>query len=310
MRHISKRQIRSPRSVWALWAGLTAAVASSAVAAADEPPPPPVGGSQEPVPLAPAPPSSPAAPSPPTAAPAPSIPAGGPTSTFVLRSGRVVEGTILDRLPGGYLVRLATGTTVIAFTDVASVDPPLTEGSPALAVPNVTAPAVSGAVPLSAPSLEPFGRAGQIVVTQSFGFVEHQSQTTIINVDPTVQVFVSNFVTMGLELSYQRQSTTLKQEGKTTTTSESAYGAALLLGVNAPLGDPVSLWPNVSAGLSHPSSGSNVLLVVGGLSILFHPTRHFFLGLTPELAAERPTSGTGQSFQYTEELATSIGGWW
>jgi hypothetical protein len=230
----------------------------------------------------------------------------------VLRTGQVLEGTILDRLPNGYLVRLSTGTKVVAYEEVASVDGPGVGATPAAAAPPVAAyppPIAAYSAAAEARPVERFGRAGQLVVTQSFGYVSHTDDTTSILLDPAINVFVTDYLTLGIELSYYRTSRTTGTGSAQRTTSSSSMGAAFNLGVNAPVAPVVSLWPNVSAGYVTPDQGMGTVLLGGGLSILFHPAPHFFVGLTPELRASRLTEA-GQSFEVTQALSSMIGGWW
>ncbi len=243
-------------------------------------------------------------------------PAPGDTR-FVTRGGETVEGKIIDRLPNGYLVRAANTTRVVAYEDVASIEgegsaasapaappPPQVQPVPPVAVaPLAFAPIPQGQAP------ESFGHAGQVIVTQSFGYVRHSGDTTSIFLDPSFNFLVTDMLTLGFELAYSRTSTSY--EGSATRTS-SDFGALGLVGIMARLSETVSLWPNVGGGISHDfdGQGSSTLVVGGQLALLLHPARHFFIGIGPETRGVKSLEGSGQSFHYSQSLASMIGGWW
>jgi hypothetical protein len=233
---------------------------------------------------------------------------------IVLRSGQVLEGTVIDRLPSGYLVRLATGTRVVAYEEVSSVNPPV-GGAPAAALPpppvTPPPPPVFGAAPVAPPPAEPhLGKAGQLIITDTFGYLSHSGNTTTFEIDPAVHFLVSDYFTLGVELAYAHSSTTTKVGTRENTSTSSQLGAGLDLGVHAAVSELVSVWPTIFGGYVHPSAGSDSLLLGSGFAVLFHPVPHFFLGLEPGVNARRATEGTNQSFQYTQRLYTLIGGWW
>src|SRR5262252_1650249 len=245
------------------------------------------------------------------------------SARFVTRGGETVEGQIIDRLPNGYLVRLANDTTrVVAYEDVASVEGlaasppqpvapapyPVQPGSPAAAV---VPTAVAPGLPAEAP--ERFGRSGQIIMQQGLGFVSHSDIATTIVVSLAFDFLVTNMLTVGFDAGYSRTKLTVptgtgKSTTTTTTTSSAAQGL-LNLGLVARVSDVVSLWPRLGAGVARDldGSGANSLVVGGQLLLLLHPARHFFVALGPAVNADKSTAGSGQTFHYTEGFSTGIG---
>lgn len=263
----------------------------------------------------------------PTPAPDAARAAPAPGSTrFTTRGGETVEGQIIDRLPNGYLVRLANDTTrIVVYEDVASIEGPppsppqpmtptpypVQPGSPATAVVPM---AVTSGMPAEAP--ERFGRSGQIVMQQGLGFVSHSDVSTTIVVSLAFDFLVTNMLTVGFDTGYSRTKLTVttvngRSTSTTTTTSSEAQGL-LNLGLVARVSDVVSLWPRIGAGIARDldGPGANSWVVGGQLLLLLHPTRHFFVALGPVVSAARSTAGSGQTFHYTEGFSTGIGGWW
>ncbi len=71
-----------------------------------------------------------------------------PPSRITTRSGRVVEGEILERTPAGYLVRLADGAAeVVAYADVVQLDAPNAPPAPPPPAPPPPAPPPPAAGP-------------------------------------------------------------------------------------------------------------------------------------------------------------------
>jgi hypothetical protein len=260
----------------------------------------------------------------PSVAPAAAAPGPGETR-FVTRGGETVEGRIIDRLPNGYLVRMANDTTrVVAYEDVAAV-----EGAPVPAAPPPPPPQPVYAPPVYAPppmvvapahpvDTERFGRPGQIILQQGFGFAQHTENRTTLALSPALDFLVTNHLTIGVAfaVSHSRTSTGSTGGGETgsssNTSSSTSVGAALSLGLLFPVSTVFSLWPNIAGGVDHDFDGSGYTTVVSAteLSLMFHPARHFFLALKPGVRGTRSLEGSSQSFQYSQVFATGIGGWW
>jgi hypothetical protein len=254
--------------------------------------------------------------------PAASAPAPGVTR-FITRGGETVEGKIIDRLPNGYLVRMLNDTTrVVAYEDVAAIEgapapnpaPPPPPPQPVYAPP-VYAPQpmlVAPGGPMESP--ERFGRAGQIIIQQGFGFAQHTDTRTTLLLSPAIDFLVTDIFTMGFELGFSHSRTDTGSGGETSASTSSSTAAAgvLSLGLLFPVSRVVSLWPNIGGGIEHDfdGDGSSTVLSSSEFAVLFHPARHFFLALKPGVRGARSLEGTGQSFQFTEVLNTGIGGWW
>jgi hypothetical protein len=262
---------------------------------------------------------------PPDAAPAVrAAPAPGSTR-FITRGAETVEGRIIDRLPNGYLVRLANDTTrVVVYEDVASIEgsPPPAAPQPAPAPPPPAAYPQQMVVPVAlspgypAEPAERFGRAGQIIITQSFGYVSHAENTTTIGLSPAIDFLVTRMLTIGFDVGYTRSSTTTTigtgETGRSSTSTSSFVSVSLKLGLVIPLADTVSLWPIISGGIEHDfdGKGSSASVSETQLALLIHPIRHFFVAVGPFVRGRRSLEGSGQTVHYTEGLGTGIGGWW
>jgi len=260
-------------------------------------------------------------------APAPDTARVAPTpgsTRFVTSGGETVEGQIIDRLPNGYLVRLANGRTrVVVYEDVASIEGPAAPPPPSIApapypvqpgspATEVIPPALTPSMPAEAP--ERFGRSGQIIMQQGFGFVSHSDSSTTIVVSLAFDFLVTSMLTVGFDVGYSRTKLTVRTgtgTSSTTTTSSDAQGL-LNVGLVARVSDVASLWPRLGAGIARDldGPGANSAVVGGQLQLLLHPARHFFVALGPVVRGYRSTEGSGQKFHYTEGFDTGVGGWW
>jgi hypothetical protein len=141
-----------------------------------------------------------------------------------------------------------------------------------------------------------------------------------VSVAPAADYFVIDNLSIGLELligyaTYSPPSFNgMSAQGGNTTT----YGFAPRVGYNIPLGTSLSLWPKVFfeyAGYSEGGSGSgygNVQLLGAYVPIVDQVTRHFFIGLGPNIVTELGASSDGSSASSKTTaygLFASIGGW-
>ena len=257
------------------------------------------------------------------AAPAVRAPA---TMRFILRGGETVDGTIVDRLPNGVIVRLADGTTrVIADEDVVAPDAPGGNPPPVAAVappppPVQVPPPTMAVVPRSArpERADTLGKAGQIIIQQGFGFVQHTENRTTIALSPAIDFLVSDVFTIGIGLDVSRTTTstttatTIGGEAGSSSSSSTDVGAALSLGLLFPVSRVVALWPQIGGGVLHDfdGAGASTVITASEFALLLQPVRHFFLAIKPGVRGTRSLEGSDQSFHYSQILSTGIGGWW
>jgi hypothetical protein len=218
---------------------------------------------------------------------------------------------------------------------VASAPPPLLAPAPPLPVappvPSVAypdetaapsaAPSQYGAsatlrsvAPAAASPVERFGRPGQLILTQRFGFVSSAGNTTTIRLTPAFDWFVTNVLTLGFEVAYGgdlTSSTSGSGENRTTTTHlRSALGVGGHIGLNVAFSDSVSLWTVLIGGTTYQESAPNTASSSLAFSLLLHPAPHFFVGLGPEFTAVRDIQGRDTSVTTSKSLGTLLGGWW
>jgi len=142
----------------------------------------------------------------------------------------------------------------------------------------------------------PFGSRDQIVpygtvsLVYSGSTAANSNGTTTLDISPGVLSFVSPNLAFGGQLSISYQS----QAGVSLVT----VGAAPVVGYNLWMGEKFSLFPQLTlvfgyASLSEQfaSASSFVWKPAIAIPVLFHPVRHFFIGLGPSASVSVYSNG-------------------
>jgi hypothetical protein len=155
-----------------------------------------------------------------------------------------------------------------------------------------------------------FGNAGQIAISSEFqaavGYVNiggsGQFQLALL---PAADYFIAPHFSVGAQLGFEL----LTGSGSTNT----VFWGSPRVGYAIPLGTKVSVWPRLGVFLAHASAsvssgGSSSATGFGvqfSIPVLFHLSRHFFLGAGPYLSAQL----TGDVKQTTANVSFTVGGW-
>lgn len=148
-----------------------------------------------------------------------------------------------------------------------------------------------------------FGDSGVLVPSGSLLYL-HTSSQDLVGLSPEVQYFVIPNLAVGIGLLYSHNSF----DGQPAFNS---YGGAASIGYNLRLGGIASLFPQFRFAAQYqvtsaPGSDTTVSTFEFFVPVLFHPVRHFFLGIGPAV--------TGISFGTTSSdtlfsVQSVIGGW-
>lgn len=171
------------------------------------------------------------------------------------------------------------------------------------------------------PQPERFGDRGWFVVMGSvdlaYSSTSYNQSTTYVGsstlstkrltLTPSIDYFVQRHFSIGLALGYDEQSRHSSGSGYATDADLTTLTGGVRAGYLVPLGRKLSLWPVVTAGVesikltassTQPANGTNssfypvvdpsntatLLFARLNVNALFHPVRHFFLGLSPYVA--------------------------
>jgi hypothetical protein len=225
--------------------------------------------------------------------------------------------------------RLAAVALTMSFAAVAVAQepppeqeepPPQGDAPPPVYAPPVYAPPASYQAP-SPPATLSLGAAGQIAISddlrliathQSQSFMGQSSNTTMIILNPAVDVFVAPNLSLGGEVLVG-----LSSSGGNDST---AIGIAPRIGYNIPFGSMVSLWPRILVRYVHdtnsssgaPSSTSNYTVsLLAFVPVLFQPAPHFFIGGGPYFSKDLTSKLEGMDW-YKNTLfgvQSTIGGY-
>lgn len=176
-------------------------------------------------------------------------------------------------------------------------------------------PAVSAASPAGR-----FGDKNQIVISsdnelaiRSTSTSGVDGSTTSVKLFPAIDYFVIDNVTFGGFMSFEHTSTPGTPSGKSTT-----FGIGPRVGYNLAFSERFSFWPKLGLSYTHTSLKTDPVGPVPGFDssnshltlnvfapVLFHPVKHFFVGLGPGF----DTDLTGDAKQTTIAGRLTIGGW-
>lgn len=140
------------------------------------------------------------------------------------------------------------------------------------------------------------------------------------SIAPAADYFVIDNLSIGLELLVGYSSYSPPSFGGMTPQGGNtmSYGVAPRVGYNIPLGTNLSVWPKVffeHAGYSNGGSASgygNVQLLGAYVPVVDQVTRHFFVGLGPNIVTElgATSDGTSSNSKVTAYgLFATVGGW-
>jgi hypothetical protein len=146
-----------------------------------------------------------------------------------------------------------------------------------------------------------FGDRGVLVPSGSLLYL-HTSSQDLVGLSPEVQYFVIPNLAVGIGLFYSHNSFDGQPDFN-------AYGGAASIGYNLRLGSIASLFPQLRVAPQYQvrsGSGTTVTSLELFVPVLFHPVRHFFLGIGP--AVTNISFGTTSSDTLIT-LQSVIGGW-
>jgi hypothetical protein len=174
----------------------------------------------------------------------------------------------------------------------------------------------------SAHAQERFGAKGQVVPSGSAGFsyssisVTGASASVVgLQMSPGVLFFVRDGIALGGKLAFVYQHVSAGG----TSDSASSFGIGPVAGVNAPLGERVSWFPQLGITfltrdlfVAANAPRLNTLALEMFAPFLFHPVRHFFLGGGPSFSAD-VVAGINTPGEAPKTVAVGvqsvIGGW-
>jgi hypothetical protein len=158
------------------------------------------------------------------------------------------------------------------------------------------------ALPARSQEERKFGDPGVVVPSGSLSVTTQSGGVTVVDLQPGLQFFTTPNVALGLSLIYFHFSAPLG--------SNSIYGIAPSLGYNLRLGDPLSIFPQVSLSLESATNAGSSQAILGAslfVPVLIHPVRHFFLGFGPDFLITGPTDDLFNTRAFS--VRTVIGGW-
>ena len=180
------------------------------------------------------------------------------------------------------------------------------------------------------PIEQPFGDQGHTVFTLATSASvlyrsnsESKGSSTSVNVAPSVDYFLVNNVSIGLDMFVAHdQGRTLGSTGAPTNEDSMSVGFAPRVGVNLPLTASLSFWPQgeigygivttnlVSAKGTNQHSQTRSWVQVSA-PLLLHPASHFFVGAGPYLFHELSDVDQNDYENEATTLGTSLvlGGW-
>lgn len=189
----------------------------------------------------------------------------------------------------------------------------------------------------SPPPSKRFGDAGEFVFTDDLGlsvssltYAGTDSTTRSVSVGGSFDYFVADHLSIGLgasvSSSYFKGIDAQSRAGVTSSRTTLSFGPRV--GVNVPIGDTFSVFPEFVLGIGHQgydeTSGtsenqtSDDMVSIGFfVPLLVHPVRHLFAGLGPSLYHELshsvtfpdPLAPTVQNRETTLGIGSVIGGW-
>jgi hypothetical protein len=163
--------------------------------------------------------------------------------------------------------------------------------------------AMLGAVAARAEDARSFADRGVLVPSGSLLYL-HTSAQNLVSLSPTVQYFVLPNLAAGIGLSYSHNAFDGQPDFN-------AYGGSASVGYNLHLADIASLFPQLRfAAQREVSSGPGGSTTVSSLDffvpVLFHPVKHFFLGIGPAFSIIS-TGNVSSDGVFT--VQSVIGGW-
>ena len=138
--------------------------------------------------------------------------------------------------------------------------------------------AVSVGLPLT-------GEAPQLGLVHASTSMGGGSSTTLA-IAPSVDYFIAPNLSVGGLLGIRYVSNTAPPGALFISGNSTTLMAEVRVGYNLALGDTLSLWPRIGIGYSHSTAGQPIdssysVPLVAFAPLLWHPARHFFLGLGP-----------------------------